>query len=155
MKNNVIISKEAIVEAIGVHTQANSKKVFCISTGEIFVSVSDAAIANNVSQSFMSNVIKRAINGGTCNGKRFCFVSDILVHIDEFAKNYRDAVNYEEIQRKEQESILLNKIRVLEEKLMKHQCTYDHLIEETNKVKSKIMLIKDQLSVLYDELKNL
>jgi hypothetical protein len=155
MNKNVIVTKEAIVKAQGIHDQKNAKMVFCISTGEMFISVADAAAANSVTPGRMSQVLSCTHKGAMCNGKRFCFVSDILVYIDEFARNYRNNINYEEIKRKEHEAIIMEKIRVLEEKLDEQQFTYSRLIEKATNVANRISFIKDQLNSLYADLNNL
>lgn len=78
-----IHDKKEIV-AQGIHTNKNCKPVFCITTGEIFASVTDAAKANNVDISTMTGTLTG--KSKTCNGKRFCLLSKCTEHIDEISE---------------------------------------------------------------------
>jgi hypothetical protein len=98
------IQNESFIKAHGVHARKNHKPVLCITTGEIYASVLDAADANGVSFSAMS----WACCGKTkkCQGKRFCFVANVTEHLDEIAECMRireaKAKAYEEIYAKQE-----------------------------------------------------
>lgn len=56
----------------------NCKPVFCITTGEVFPSLTDAAAMNNVTVSAMSLATSK--KNKVCKGKRFCLVSELSMH---------------------------------------------------------------------------
>lgn len=77
----ITLHNESTVSAKGKKRTRNAKPVFCIDTGDVYVSSLDAAEQLGVSQS----TISWALTGRTkrCKGKRLCFVSDIPEYIDE------------------------------------------------------------------------
>lgn len=81
------IQKCSNVTVNGTHTHKNCKPVYCIDTGEIFASALDAANANGVRQSPMSNALTGKTK--TCNGKRFCYVSKMIEHLEEITEANR------------------------------------------------------------------
>jgi hypothetical protein len=98
------IQNESFIKAHGVHARKNHKPVLCITTGEIYASVLDAAEANGVSFSAMSLACCGRVK--TCKGKRFCFVANVTEHLDEIAECMRireaKAKAYEEIYAKQE-----------------------------------------------------
>ena len=56
----------------------NCKPVLCITTGEVFLSLTDAAAMNNVTVSAMSLATSK--KNKICKGKRFCLVSELSIH---------------------------------------------------------------------------
>lgn len=50
----VKIQNSSEIKAEGIHRNANAKPVICLDTGEVFASVTDAAIAANANPSTMS-----------------------------------------------------------------------------------------------------
>jgi predicted ribosome quality control (RQC) complex YloA/Tae2 family protein len=81
------IKKAAHVSAIGHHINKNSKPVFCITDGAVYASVLDAAEKVNADPGTMSAAINGKIK--TCKGKRYCFVADVMNHLDEIAENLK------------------------------------------------------------------
>jgi hypothetical protein len=81
--------------AVGASTNGNRKPVFCLTTGEVYASVRDAAKILGSAQSCMSRACSDS--SYTCKGKRFCFVSDIVQHLDEMAENIRKAKEYDKL----------------------------------------------------------
>jgi hypothetical protein len=81
------IQKCANVTVIGHRNHKNCKPVYCIDTGEIYASTIDAADANEVSKPSMSNALTGKTR--TCNGKRFCFVSKMMEHLEEITEANR------------------------------------------------------------------
>lgn len=66
----------------------NCKPVFCITTGEVFPSLTDAAAMNNVTVSAMSLATSK--KNKICKGKRFCLVSELSMHeLTELAEAMR------------------------------------------------------------------
>ncbi len=78
------LQNDTIIKAEGIRTNGNCKAVFCITTGEVYSSALDASEANNLHPSAVSRLI--ANNGKCRNGKRFCYVSQIVEHLDEIAE---------------------------------------------------------------------
>jgi DNA repair exonuclease SbcCD ATPase subunit len=88
MKTTTIkVQDKSEMRATGHHTNKNAKPVFCISTGEVFASVFDAAESVSSSHSNMSWALTQRMK--TCKGKRWCFVSEIPEHLEEIANNMR------------------------------------------------------------------
>lgn len=85
------IQKCANVTVIGHRNHKNCKPVYCIDTGEIYASTIDAADANSVSHPSMSNALTGKTR--TCNGKRFCFVSKMMEHLEEITEANRIRAN--------------------------------------------------------------
>ena len=75
------IQKCSNVTVTGHHTHKNCKPVYCIDTGEIYASALDAAAANGVTHPTMSNALTGKYK--TCNGKRFCYLSKMMEHLEE------------------------------------------------------------------------
>ena len=81
------IQNASIINVEGNRNHKNCKAVYCITTGEVYASVLDAAEKNGVSKSAMSWAISG--HSKTCKGKRFCLVHQIVEHLDEIAENSR------------------------------------------------------------------
>lgn len=79
------IKRAVNVTAVGIHTNGNSKPVFCITDGSVYASVTDAGEKNGTHPVNISNVCTGKFK--TSNGKRYCFVSDVMEHLDEIAEN--------------------------------------------------------------------
>lgn len=81
------IHKATNVNVVGHHIRGNSKPVFCITDGAVYASVTDAAEKTGAT---LSNV-SAAVTGKTrtCQGKRYCFVANVMEHLDEIAENLK------------------------------------------------------------------
>ncbi len=75
------IQNASNVNVTGHRTNKNCKAVYCITTGEIYASVIDAAEANNVTVAAMSGALCGRVK--LCKGKRFCYVSRMMEHLEE------------------------------------------------------------------------
>lgn len=75
------IQKCSNVTVIGHHNHKNCKPVYCIDTGEMYASALDAAKANGICPSPMSSHLTGKTK--SCNGKRFCYVSKMMEHLEE------------------------------------------------------------------------
>lgn len=80
------LTNRSEITAQGKRTSKCCKPVMCLTTGEVFASVCDAADNANCKQSTMSYAIA---NHNNCKGNRYCFVADVLEHLDELAENLR------------------------------------------------------------------
>lgn len=78
------IRKATNIKAVGHHINGNSKPVFCITDGSVYASVTDAAEKAGANPSTMSFAIT---NNTNCKGKRYCFVSDVMTHLEEISTN--------------------------------------------------------------------
>lgn len=109
------IQKEGFIKAHGVHTRKNNKPVMCITTGEVYASVLDAAKENGASFSAISLVC--CGKSKTCKGKRFCFVTNVTEHLDEISECLRI---------REAKASAYDEICAKKEALNKAQAKYDH-----------------------------
>jgi biopolymer transport protein ExbB/TolQ len=93
------IQNEGKIKVQGIRTRKNCKAVFCITTGEIYASVTDAAEQLGVTPGNISLAATRRVK--TCKGRQLCFVSDVSEHLDEIAGTLRThcmkASNYDEM----------------------------------------------------------
>ena len=125
----ITVHNETLVSAQGTPHNRNCKPIFCITTGEIFTSVGDAAEANGVDITTMSKALVGKIK--VCNGKRFCYVANITEHLEEIAqqtqsRNQKVLAYDEAIAKKE----ALSKAT---QKLDQHKSRYEKLSIELEK----------------------
>lgn len=164
MKNNINIFSETVtlhlnngatVEAVGEKRNRNCKPVICDDTGEIYTSVSDAAIKNGVSLQAMSH----HLNGDCkkCKGKKFRFLTNRDDSFDAMASNLRrlneensslieDAMKWREYQAQ------IEAERKAKEKLEKALARTKERIE---KHEAKLEKEKKILATLWEELDRL
>jgi hypothetical protein len=117
------IKRATNVTVIGRHIGGNCKPVFCITDGSVYASVTDAAEKNGIHFVSISNVCLNKQRHA--NGKRYCFVSDVMEHLDEISENIKvrnekvmsyDAMIAEQAAKKE-----------AQEKLAKHKAKCEEL----------------------------
>ena len=84
---SITITKQANAQAIGHRSNGNCKPVFCITTGEIYASATDAAEKLGVSLTVLAHAASGKIR--TCKGKRWCYIQHIMQHLEEIAENTR------------------------------------------------------------------
>lgn len=79
-------NEKAIINAEGKKNTKGCKPVFCIDTRRTYTSVSDAAEAYDVGPDSISN----CCNGKqrTAAGKRFCFLKDVPIHLNDIFSDY-------------------------------------------------------------------
>ena len=125
----VKVQGESEMKALGHHTAKNAKPVFCISTGEVFTSVYDAAESVGASNSSMSWALTQRMK--TCKGKRWCFISEIPEHLEEIANNMRAR----EIKVKEYDKIIAEReaVNKANADLAKHKANIEKLCVQLEK----------------------
>ena len=84
---NITITKNSTVKAIGQARNGNSKPVFCITTGEIYTSATDAAKELGVSLAVLCLAASGKLK--TCKGERYCYVKDIMPNLNEICEYAR------------------------------------------------------------------
>ena len=129
----VNIQNKSEIKAEGNRTNGNCKPVYCITTGEIFASATDAAEAIGVTQGAISWVLTGKAN--TCKKKRFCYVSKIAEHLDEIAEvnrsrtskinAYDEIIEREENIRKAKERVATLKSKIAELEMTMSDTAYD------------------------------
>lgn len=103
----LIINKEAKVNAQGKVNHKNAKPVFCMNTGIIYASVIDAAECTSSD----AGDISRCCNGKVrhVKGSKYIFVNDIQSHLDELSNTIAKCNNIiaereaEELRKREEE----------------------------------------------------
>lgn len=85
---NITIQHSSEINANGQKRNGNATPVICITTGEIFTSVTDAATHFSVTEANISHIL----NGRqkTCKGMRFCRIADITEYLNEISANMRE-----------------------------------------------------------------
>ncbi len=81
----ITTKKTSTITVVGTHTNKNCKPVFCITTGEMYASVSDAAALNGATSASMSCHLSKGTK--TCKGKKFCLVSKMTDYAEEIAES--------------------------------------------------------------------
>ena len=145
----LIINKEAKVNAQGKVNHKNAKPVFCMNTGIIYASVIDAAECTSSN----AGDISRCCNGKArhVKGSKYIFVKDIPSHLDELSNTIAKCNNIiaerEEEERKQietkkrQETIAKLKDRLAREtdKQVKTQTRIEALNAEIQSLESMLM----------------
>lgn len=95
----ITVQNASEIKAQGIHRNRNAKPVICLDTGEVFTSATDAAKAAGAHLSTMVwNLTERQ---KTCRGKRYCYLSKLNEHLDEFTDTvqvlYEKANKYDEL----------------------------------------------------------
>lgn len=145
---NITIQEKATVNANGVHTQKTAKPVICLTTGELFASCTDAAIANNVDISSMSFCCTGRQK--TSNGKKFCYIADLPSHLDELATSLQKLQKYNGLIAEQEE-----KERKAKEKEEERQKAIIKLQEKKEKAQEKWNLAEKKADDAYAEFINI
>lgn len=119
----ISIKRAANVTAIGRHTNGNSKPVFCITDGAVYASVTDAAEKVGVYPGVMSSAVTGKIK--TCKGKRYCFIADVMEHLDEISENLK--IRNEKVAHYDAMIAEQNAKREAQENLAKHKAKCEEL----------------------------
>lgn len=144
----VTIQKQATLEVEGTHDNGNCKEVLCITDGRRFASCTDAAEFYGTTTASMSNVC-RGINQYT-KGRRFCYVKDIYLHLNEIAEHINKSNAYDSMLVEEQQRNAA---------LAEREAERQRLIAEVEKwesecarIDAEIIRLGEQQSVAYSEL---
>ena len=81
---NITITKNSTVKANGTRSHANCKPVYCITTGKVYASALDAAEELGVSHSVLSMAAAGKLR--TCKGERYCYINQVMNHLEEIAE---------------------------------------------------------------------
>lgn len=123
----ITLTEAATINANGRARTKGAKPVFCISTGEVYASATDAAEANGVSIYAISTCCLGKVK--TSNKKRFCYIKDIENYLDEIATN---------MQTRE------NKVKAYD-KMMYHQQAINDATLKLEKHKENFLKLKQKL----------
>lgn len=173
------IHNETNIKAKGIHAQKNHKPVICVDTGEVFVSMTDAAEHLGVKIGNISDVINGRAK--TIKGKRFCLLSKATENLDiltdqitklnadaEDARKWREyQAEQEAIRKAEEERIRAEQERLaaierakaeraerkrkLEEKLERRNRIIERLEAELQRAKVRYAETFDELNSLNEE----
>ena len=152
------IQNEANINGNGTHTQKNCKPVICIDTGEVFTSCLDAAEHVGVHFTAMSSACLGKTR--TCNGKRYCYLSEAAENLNSIVSRLREATTDSEDARKwreyqaEQEAVRKEEekrqaeIAKLEEKHARQQKICERLESELLRATASMMETENELKSL-------
>lgn len=140
----IFIQNESTIKAHGTHHRKNHKPVMCITTGEIYASVLDAAEANGVSYAAMSWVC--CGKSKTCKGKRFCFVANVTEHLDEIAECMRI---------REEKAKAYDEINAKQEAVRKAKAKYEHYTNRVAELEEQLKTEREFMHQAREELRAL
>ena len=124
----ITLTEVATIDANGKARTKGAKPVFCITTGEVYASATDAAEANGVSIYAISTCCLGKVR--TSNKKRFCYVKDIHNHLQEIAVN---------MQTRE------SKVKAYDE-IMYHNQAIENATAKLEKHKENLLKLKQKLA---------
>jgi hypothetical protein len=126
---NTIVTKTEVKLNTKPTRNGNAKPVYCVTDGKVYASVTDAAKASGTTQGAVSGACIGRYK--TVKGKKYCFVSDMPIHILAISNAMQDtlkdanayrAIKAEEARKAAHEKkklALHNKIAAREEQLRK------------------------------------
>lgn len=154
----LIINKEAKVNAQGKVNHKNAKPVFCMNTGHIYASVIDAAECTSSD----AGDISRCCNGKIrhVKGNRYCFVKDVPANLDEISNNmskYSDIIAERELKEKKRLENEKHKetLAKLKEKYAKETEKLDTDKIKIDKLNDKVHKREVKVNVLYAKIQSL
>lgn len=130
----------------GIHTTYNNKPVMCISTGEVFASVTDAAHAAGSSVGTLSCALR---HNRPLKGKKYCFVARVTEHLDELMESARE---------REEKASAYNEMKTHKEKIDAARAKYakckanvEELRRQLDEATEAMNNAKQELDNLYEE----
>lgn len=130
-----IVKNAVAINAKGIHTNGNSKPIFCITTGELFASLSDAVHSRKGSIGTMSCAMKH--RNGIYKGEKWCYVVDIEAHLDEIATDIRTSIEktlaYDAMMAKKEEIKKEEVIRA------EHETNIENLRKQIDELQNKLL----------------
>lgn len=157
---NITLHNKTEVKAQGKHLNGNSQLTLCITTGEVFASMLDAAEKANVNPSCISTAIKNVDKGATCKGKRYCRARDAIFYLDEISQcinareekaNAWDAMMAEEKAAREAEEARQKEMSLTESLITKLEEKMSQLRTEQNNNAKLLYEAKNKLTMLKAE----
>lgn len=142
-----IQNASAVKNVKGIHATYNNKPVMCITTGEVFASVTDAAHSVGSSVGTMSCALH---HNRPLKGKKWCYLARVTEYIDELATNIRSTeeklADYEAMKAKQE------RIKQAKKNIMQHKA---NIAELQQKIAEETALMKsDQAwldAMIYEE----
>lgn len=143
------IQNEANIGAKGTHIHRNNKPVICLETGDVFVSLLDAAEHIGCHYSNLSAHLRGKQR--SCNGKHYCYLSRVNESLDAIVTRLRETSAIEADAKKwqayqaEQEAIRKAKekhdadIAKADEKIAKCTEIRDRLVAQLAEAESNLM----------------
>lgn len=137
MKKTINIQNEANIKAKGTHSGTVSKPVICIETGDVYVSLTDAAEAVGTTLTNMSAHL--CGKSRSVKGKHFCYLSRVNESLDAIVTRLRETSAVEDDARKwreyqaEQEAIR----KAEEERIEAERKAEEKRLEEERKAREK------------------
>ena len=140
----ITVQSESKVKATGEHFNGNTKPVFCITTGEVFASVTDAAKAVGSSQNNLSAHLAGITSH--CKGKHFCFISKVTEHLDEIASEFR--IRSEKVAAYDKIIAEQEAVKKANEEFAKHKANIEKLRKQLEKEMASMQEAEAQLNAL-------
>ena len=140
----ITVTNDSKVNATGEHFNRNAKPVYCISTGEIFASVTDAAKAIGSS----TNNLSAHLTGVTshCKGKRLCYLSKVTENLNEIASEFR--IRNEKVAAYDKFLAEQEAIRKANEELAKHKANVESLRKRLAEEQALMLEAEEKLNTL-------
>ena len=158
----VNIQNEANVNAGGEHAHGRSIPVVCIDTGDVFISIIDAAENADTNKAYMANRLR---NDEVCTikGKRYCYLSRLMESSDMILSQLREKSNEAEDARKwreyqaEQEAKRKaeqkrkDDLAKAEAHVERRKAIYERLVAETNRAYDLFIQAEKDLQAMKEE----
>ena len=138
------IQKAGTVNVTGHHIRGNSKPVFCITDGSVYASVTDVAENFGVHMTAVSQVLNGKVR--TCKGKRYCFISEVMAHLNEIAENFQ--IRNAKIEAYDAMIAEQNAKKEAQENLAKHKAKCEELRQ---KLENEIRLLEEAQAIVDEE----
>ena len=135
MSTIINIQNASTIKVTGTHINGNSKAVFCITTGEFFGSLSDAAHHIKASLGTMCCAMKH--RNGVFKGKKWCYVSEINEHLDEIATDIR--ANIEKALAYDAMMAKMEEIKKADAIYAEHEATIENLRKQIDELNNKLL----------------
>ena len=94
MKKTINIQNEANIKAKGTHGYKNHKPVICLETGDVYVSLIDAAEHIGCRPGSISNHLRGKQR--SVDGKHFCYLSRVTESLDSIVTRLRETAAMED-----------------------------------------------------------
>lgn len=130
----------------GIHTTYNNKPVMCITTGEVFASVTDAAHSVDSSIGTLSCALR---HNRPLKGKKYCFVARVTEHLDELMESARE--RDEKVSAYNEMMAHKEKIKTAKSKLAEHKANVEELRRRLDEETERMNNAETELRALYEE----